>query len=151
MKQDLIRFFKKIFPFIAVIFLWRLSGRFWNPGGILAIIPIFYCAFVKHTKNFTWFAVLFCFLLDYNFETKLFWTSVFCLMYAIDGFQNYVDISGARDNAIRPFMIFMGICIVLLSVVHLNWTVFARMLWIFVWCSILYFPITESIKRISYD
>ena len=33
---------KKFLPFLMTIFLWRLSVYFWNPAGILALIPIFY-------------------------------------------------------------------------------------------------------------
>ena len=46
-KYKIIKFLRDAFPFIAVIVLWRLSVAFWNPAGILAIIPIFYCSFVR--------------------------------------------------------------------------------------------------------
>lgn len=151
MKQSIVSFIKKIFPFIMVIALWRLGHHFWNPGGILAIIPIFYCSFVKKTPYFTIFAVIFCFLIDYNFDTKLFWTTIYCLIYAVNGFQNFINLSVAQNNAIYPFMIFLGCAIVLLSIVHLNWTVLFRMLWMFSWVSLMYIPTTELIKRVSYD
>lgn len=151
MKTVVINFLKKAFPFIMVIVLWRLSDRFWNPGGILAMIPIFYCSFVKNTSYFSIFAVLFCFLIDYNFDIKLFWTSVYCLTYAINGFQNYINISESKFNAIQPFMLFMIIVLFLISVAHMNSTVLFRMLWIFVWVSILYIPTTQLIKKVSYD
>lgn len=151
MKTVVINFLKKAFPFIMVIVLWRLSGRFWNPGGILAMIPIFYCSFVKNTPYFTIFAVLFCFLIDYNFDTKLFWTTIYCLTYAINGFQNYINFSESEFNAIQPFMIFMISALFLMSVAHMNWTVLFRMLWIFVWASVLYIPVTQLIKKVSYD
>lgn len=151
MKHKIVHFLKKAFPFIAVIILWRLSGRFWNPGGVLAMIPIFYCSFVKNTPGFTLFAVLFCFLIDYNFDTKLFWTSFYCLFYSINGFQNYLDLSISESNAFQPFLIFMGVALIIVSLLHLNWTVLFRMLWIFAWSGLLYIPITQTIKRISYD
>lgn len=151
MKNNVVNFIKKAFPFFMVIALWRLGHNFWNPGGILAIIPIFYCSFVKKTECFSVFAVLFCFLIDYNFDTKLFWTAMYCLLYSINGFQNSVDLSVAEQNAIYPFMLFLGISVIILSIIHLNWTVLFRMLWIFSWCSILYIPTTKLIKRVSYD
>lgn len=151
MKKNIVNFIKNIFPFLMVIILWRLQNHFWNPGGILAIIPIFYCSFVKQTKWFGLFAVLFCFLIDYNFDTKLFWTTVYCLSYSVNGFQNTIDLSGAQNNAIYPFMYFFGACVILLCIFHLNWTVLFRMLWVFSWCSLLYIPTTRLIKRVSYD
>lgn len=41
MKKKIINFLCAAFPFIAVLVLWRLAVPFWNPAGILAMIPIF--------------------------------------------------------------------------------------------------------------
>ena len=46
MIRSIISFLCKSSPFWAVIILWRLQLHFWNPGGILAIIPIFFYFFV---------------------------------------------------------------------------------------------------------
>ena len=42
MKKNIIDFLRVSFPFLLTIGLWRLSVPFWNPGGIMAIIPIFF-------------------------------------------------------------------------------------------------------------
>lgn len=143
-----IKFLRSFFPFLTVLVLWRLSVNFWNPAGILAIIPIFYCSFVLKIPYFSLFGLLFCFLIDYNFDTKLFWTTMFCIMYSINGFQTFTDLSHQDKNALQPFMIFFGTSILLLSIIHLNFTVFFRMIWIFIWVVLLYLPITTLIKRI---
>ena len=49
---------KKFLPFLMTIFLWRLSVYFWNPAGILALIPIFYYTFVRHIHGFTFFVFI---------------------------------------------------------------------------------------------
>lgn len=151
MKQNLINFFKNAFPFIAVIILWRLSVAFWNPAGILAIIPIFYSSFVKPVPWFAPFAVVFCFLIDYRFDSLVFWTVMYCLFYAINGFQNIIDLSRVDKNAINIFMIFFGISTFMLCIMNFNFSNIIRAIWLFAWVSTLYIPITALIKKVCDD
>lgn len=151
MKPNLINFLKNAFPFIAVIILWRLSVAFWNPAGILAIIPIFYSSFVKPVPWFAPFAVIFCFLIDYRFDSLVFWTVMYCLFYAINGFQNIIDLSRVDKNAINIFMIFFGISTLILSFMNFNFSNIIRAIWLFAWVSTLYIPITALIKKVCDD
>jgi hypothetical protein len=43
MNTKIVHFLRGAMPWLAVIILWRLSNWFWNPAGVLALIPIFYC------------------------------------------------------------------------------------------------------------
>ncbi|MBR0212759.1 MAG: hypothetical protein IJQ55_04085, partial [Alphaproteobacteria bacterium] len=104
---------KQALPFLMTLFLWRMSVYFWNPAGILALIPIFYYTFVRHIHGFTFFGLLFCFLIDYRCDLPLLWTILFCLFYTINGFQNYIDMQNADNNALKIFMTFVGIGIFL--------------------------------------
>ncbi len=133
---------KQLMPFIMTLFLWRLSVYFWNPAGILCLIPIFYYTFVRPVNNFAIFALIFCFLIDYRCNLPLFWTCLFCLFYAINGFQNYIDFQHTNNNAIYGFMVFVGIGIFLLMISGFTWVNLINNLWLFVWLSILYTPIT---------
>ena len=72
MTTKLINFLRISFPFLLTVALWRLSGNFWNPAGILAIIPIFFCSFVRPVNWFGLFSVFMCFVIDYKFETVCF-------------------------------------------------------------------------------
>ena len=134
-------FFKQIWPFLITLVLWRLSVYFWNPGGILALIPIFYYTFVKHIHIFTIFGLLFCFLIDYRCNLPLFWTSWYCLFYAINGFQNYTDIPHSDKKGLYVFMFFVGIGILILTFSGLTWKNLINNIWLFVWLSVLYTPI----------
>lgn len=151
MKQQIIKFLRKSFPFIATIFLWRLSIPFWNPAGILAIIPIFYCSFVKPIPWFSPMAVLFCFLIDYRFDTTFYWTIMYCIFYAVNGFQNFFDITRVDKNALNIFMVFFAISILILSLTNMNIDNIIRAIWLFAWVSVLYIPITALIKRVYDD
>lgn len=151
MKYNILNFFRAAFPFIAVIALWRLSVAFWNPAGILAIIPIFYSSFVKPVPWFAPFAVLFCFLIDYRFDSLIFWTVMYCIFYAINGFQSFIDLSRLDKNALDVFMIFFGISILILSLTHFNVQNLLRAGWLFAWVSTLYIPITALIKGVCDD
>ena len=138
-------------PFLAVIILWRLQLHFWNPGGILAIIPIFYYSFVRPVQWFTPFSVLFCFLIDYSFDTKLFWTTMYFIVYAINGFQYFIDLQRTDKNSVVPFMIFFGVSLFVLMFFSLSWTMIFRCIWMFIWVSVLYIPITNLLKRVHSD
>ncbi len=151
MMQKTVDFLRRAFPFLAVLFLWRMSIGFWNPSGILAIIPIFYFSFVKPIPWFAPYSVLFCFLIDYGFETTMYWTAMYCVFYAINGFQTFIDLTRAPRDALYVFMIFFGVCVCLLIITNLNWTVLARGAWIFAWATILYTPFTIVSNRICHD
>lgn len=140
---EIISFFKKSLPFLITLFLWRLSVYFWNPAGILALIPIFYYTFVRPIHNFSIFALIFCFLIDYRCNLPLFWTCIFCLFYAVRGFQNYVDIQYMDNNAQLGFMMFSGIGILLLIFSGLTWMNLVNNIWLFIWLNVLYIPVTS--------
>ena len=141
--QQIVYFLKKLLPFIMTLILWRLSVYFWNPAGILALIPIFYYTFVRHIHGFTLFGLIFCFLIDYRCNLPLFWSILFCLFYAGCGFQNYIDTKNMDNNALYMFMVFVGIGIVLLILSGLSWLNLVNNIWLFVWLSVLYIPITS--------
>ena len=151
MKKNLIDFLHVAFPFLLTIGLWRLSVPFWNPGGILAIIPIFFCSFVSPIKWFGIFSVLMCMCLDYNFETVCFWIAMYCLFYAINGFQSLVDISRLDKNGLGAFAIFFGLCVLIQVFTNLTWTSFSRGIFMFIFVSLMYMPITLIIQRMRHD
>lgn len=138
-------------PFLITLFLWRLSIYFWNPAGILCLIPVFYYTFVRPIKNFAVFGLIFCFLVDYRCDLALFWTSLYCLFCAINGFQKYIDFQHTDNNAIYIFMSFIGIGFFILTVYGFSWTNFVNNLWLFVWMSVLYTPITALDNWVRHD
>lgn len=151
MKEKILNFLQCAFPFLSVLIMWRLSGWFWNPGGILALIPIFFCTFVKQISGFGLFSIVFCFLIDYKFNTLCFWTALFCLFYAVNGFQNIIDLKRMDKNARDAFMVFVGIGIFILMINSFTFLNMLRCVWTFCWILLLYFPITELIKKVHDD
>ena len=142
--HKIVPFLKKLMPFLMTLFLWRLSAYFWNPAGILCLIPIFYYTFVHPIDWFPLFGLMFCFLIDYRCGLPLFWSSLFCLFYAVNGFQNYVDTKHTDNNALYAFMFFVGFGIFLLIIYGFSWINTINNLWLFIWLSVLYIPITAS-------
>ncbi len=149
MINDFVRFFHKSFPFLITVFLWRLSIPWWNPAGILALIPVFYYTFVRPINWFVLFGLLFCFLIDYRCNLPLFWTSLFCLFYAVNGFQNYIDATHFENNSLYLFMLFIGLGLLILIFSGWTWISFINNIWLFVWLSVLYTPITASDKWVK--
>lgn len=151
MKYKIIHFLRVLTPWLAVLVLWRLSNPLWNPAGILAIIPIFYCSFVKPVPWFVPYAILFCFLIDYKFETLAFWMALYCLFYAINGFQTFTDITKTDKNSIHIFAIFISIGMIVLLFMNFSFINIIRAIWIILWVCALYIPISEIIKRVQND
>lgn len=151
MKYKIIHFLRVLTPWLAVLVLWRLSNPLWNPAGILAIIPIFYCSFVRPVPWFIPYAILFCFLIDYKFETLAFWTALYCIFYAINGFQTFTDLTKTDKNSIHIFVIFISIAMMILLVMNFSFMNIIRAIWIILWVSLLYIPISEIIKRVQND
>ena len=151
MKENIINFLRAAFPFLSVVFLWRLNIPFWNPGGFLAIIPIFYCTFIRPVSWFMPFGLLFCFLLDYNLGSLCYWTAIYCLCYALNGFQSFIDFEHRDFNSIDMFVMYIGLGLLFFELSHLNWTILGRTFWLFIWTTILYLPITRLIEGVHND
>lgn len=151
MKENLIEFLRKSFPFLLTVGLWRLSVPFWNPAGILAIIPIFFCSFVKPVPWFTFFSILMCMVIDYKFETVCFWMAMYCLFFAINSFQNVIDISKMDNDGLFAFVVFFGISILIQTFTNFSPLNLLNGFGLFVFVSGMYVPISILIKRIHND
>ena len=151
MKNNIIKSLRIMFPFLLTIALWRLSTPFWNPGGILALIPIFYCVFVRHMPWFGIFGAIMCFLIDYKFNTTGLWLAIYCLFYAVNGFQTIIDLARMDRDAINAFMVFIGVGIIITIFTGFVFINILRGIWIFIFMSLLYMPTALLIKRVRHD
>lgn len=147
MNSKIVHFLRTAAPWLAVVTLWRLSNSFWNPAGILALIPIFYFSFVMPVPYFAPFAILFCFLIDYKFETLVFWTMLYCLFYAINGFQTFFDLTKLDKNAIHVFLLFFSVGMIILWLGNFGFINLLETLWTIFLGGTLYIPITQIIKK----
>ena len=151
MLAKIVHFLRVSTPWLAVIILWRLSVSFWNPAGLLALIPIFYYSFVRPTHYFVPFAILFCFLIDYKFETLAFWTAWYCLFYAVNGFQTFFDLTKIEFDAIHIFVLFFGLGMLVLLLANFGFINMLGTILIILWSGLLYIPITRLIKWVQND
>lgn len=151
MKQQIIKSLQTLFPFLIAVALWRLSVPWINPGGILAIIPIFYCSFIRPVPYFTAFAILLCFLIDYKFNTLLMWTIFYCMFYVVMNMQTFIDLTHTNRDGIFAFMGFVGTVILLLVVSHLSFTNLFSGMTMFSILSIMYIPIITTIQVVQDD
>lgn len=152
MRQNIIKYLQILFPFLITIVLWRLSYPWINPAGILAIIPIFYCSFIKPVDYFALFAILMCFLIDYKFNTVLFWTSWYCIYYVVSNLQTVIDLTHTKKSGVYAFMPFFGIGV--LSLCIWDFSFINLLIGILMWtlCSAVYIPIARTIDVVDeYD
>lgn len=147
--NKVVHFLRKSWPFLITLILWRLSVSFWNPAGILALTTVFFYSFVKPIDWFPLFSLIICFLIDYRCNLTLFWTIMYCLFYAINGFQNYIDATHISKDGLYLFMVFIGFGFFILIFSGSSWGVVLNNLWLFIWLSVLYIPIIALDKRIS--
>jgi hypothetical protein len=110
---------------------------------------VFYYTFVKNTDGFGIYALIFCFLIDYRCDLTLLWSFLFCLFYAINGFQKFFDLSNMDNNAVNIFMIFLGIGIFVLTLSNFTWLNLIHNIWLVFWCWVLYTPITALDKWVN--
>ena len=151
MKKSITEFLRVAFPFLLTIGLWRLSAPFWNPAGILAIIPIFFCSFVRPVNWFPIFSILMCLCIDYKFESVCFWIAMYCLFYAVNGFQTVIDITRMDKNGIFAFMVFFGVAVLIQVITNFTFINLLRGVWMFSWAGVLYIPLTKIIQRVGHD
>ena len=151
MKQNIIKYLQIAFPFLITIALWRLSNPWINPAGVLAVIPIFYCSFIKPVPYFTAFAILFCFLIDYNFDTVIFWTTLYCAYYAIMNIQTIIDLTHTKRYGLSAFMIFFGIASLSMIFWYLSWTSLGLGILMFVVTCAVYIPVVFLTKVVCDD
>jgi len=151
MKQQIVKFLHIVFPFFITLFLWRLSTPYINPAGVLAIIPIFYYSFIRPTPYFTAYALLFCFLIDYKFNTILVWTIFYSIYYVIMNIQTVIDLTHTNKNGLYAFLLFIGPVLLFIMLTHLGWTSILLSLMMFFILGIFYIPITHIAKAVNHD
>lgn len=151
MKYNIIKFLRCAMPFLLTLVLWRLAIPWINPGGALAIIPIFYCSFISVRPYFMPFAILFCFLLDYSFGTVFIWTLCYCTYYAVMNIQTMLDLTHTKRDGLFAFMVFLGAVIFLISIQSINWLNFIVAGLTFIIICAFYMPITKLIQVAGND
>ena len=92
-----------------------------------------------------------CFVLDYKFETVCFWLAMYCLFYSINSFQNIIDITRIEANGFIAFFVFLTINILLQVFANFTGTTILGGIWMIIWTSALYIPITTLIQRVQND
>ena len=151
MKQKIIKYLQIAFPFLLTIALWRLSCPWVNPAGILCIIPIFYCSFIRPVHYFSPFALVMCFLLDYKFGSGFMWTIYYCLCYMILNLQTAIDLTHTKKSGVYAFMIFFGIIMLFMFLQYINLVNLLYAVVVFAITSILYIPMVVTIRAVQND
>ena len=142
-----------IFPFIAVLILWRLDSHMWNPCGVLAIIPIFYYSFIRPRAWFLPMAYVGTILLDFSFDTLLFWTAMFSAAYAANGLQSRIDLTRQKSDGLYVFLAFFGLSLAIIgisaSITGISLIPMFRSLWMLAWAGVLYIPFSKFAREVS--
>ena len=143
--------FNVLFPFAATLLLLRMTSPYFNPAGILAIIPIFYYSLVQPRDWFLPAAFLGVMALDYNMGLNLFWTISFAAAYAAGSLQSYINPQSQKHSSLLVFSAFLGACMLCLGISGAFSAGSVRPLfqaaWIVLWCGLLYIPFANFAKR----
>lgn len=138
------------------IILWYLSDPRFNPFGILAMIPIFYYMFCDREKYWFGFALLMCFLLDFNAGTLFLFSALFLSANMLNDFLGVLDIEGGAGFHIKKFNLFLGAMALFLfayAVFAANnfFSFLAGIIWLCLWLYILYFPFVSLFRWVKND
>lgn len=151
MKREIIKYLRIAFPFLLTIALWRLSCPWVNPAGILCVIPIFYCSFIKPVRYFSIFSLIMCFLLDYKFGSGFMWTIYYCLCYMGMNLQTAIDLTHTKKYGVYAFMTFLGIIVLFMFLQYANLINLLYATVMFAITSVLYIPMVVTIGAIRND
>lgn len=110
---DYLKVVKAVFPSVITLALLALPHSFLNPGGILALIPIFYFFIFDRNYMNMFMVVIFLGIMDYNQSTILLWVMSFLLMHAALSVQNMIILKEQKLYAAPFFTSFVFIvCLV---------------------------------------
>ena len=151
MKHNIVNFLRRAFPFLLSLALWRLAWPIINPAGMLALIPVFFCTFVRSTPWFAPFGLLMCFLIDYKFDAPFVWTALWCLFYALNGFQTIIDLTRMEFRALYAFVVFLAVGVLVLLCTSFGWIALVRAMVAAALTCALYVPVTALIGRVGDD
>ncbi len=151
MKQKIITYLKFAFPFLITVALWRLSCPWINPAGILCIIPIFYCSFIRPTPYFAPFALIMCFLLDYKFSSSFMWTIYYCVFYTIVNLQTMVDLTHTKKSGVYAFISFISPVILFMILQQINFINILYSIVIFIVTCTIYIPTVVTMRAVQND
>jgi hypothetical protein len=151
---------RAVVPALLAVLLLFLPHPSLNPGGILALVPIFYF-FVKNPKymNFTVSLVLLM-ILDYDNDTTFIWSFVFVLFYVVSNFQKVIIFKEQKFSAAFFFFlfVFMGLFIQWFGMVWpgvLGWgdslLMLLKVFWSALFTAAVYVPASVLMERIADD
>ncbi|MBP5485923.1 MAG: hypothetical protein J6Y07_04435 [Alphaproteobacteria bacterium] len=149
--MKIIKYLRFSFPFLITIALWRLSCPWINPAGLLSIIPIFYCSFIRPVPYFSLFALIMCFLLDYKFGTVFMWTMYYCMCYAIIKLQTIVDLTHTKKFGFYAFSVFLCPVLIFMIVQNINLKTLLYSFIAFAITCIMYIPTVTITRTIQND
>ena len=110
------------------------------------MVPIFYYSFVRPRTEFLPMAILGTLLLDYNFDTMLFWTAAFCAAYAANFFQTFARSAVQLAGGLWAFAGFIGICLSVLGLWAFTFRSIGAALWAFTLSATVYWIWTRILK-----
>jgi len=136
------------------IALWHLAAPRFNPFGIACLIPVFYCQFCAREKYWKWFAILMCFLLDFNAGTVFLFTAYFLLAMAINILYGIFDQETASLLYIKQFNLFLGPLFLALFMFYALdmpnwWGQLPGLVWLYLWMMVLYLPTAAVLRRVQ--
>jgi len=149
MKIYLKNFLNNIFPYISVLILWYFNF-FWNPNGYLSLIPIFYFSFIKPINFYFLFSIFFLFIIDYCSDSLLFFSFYYCVIFSINYFQSFIDITNQQNGNHLIFFIFISVPIIILTITNSFLNIFTSIFFI-IWIYFLYIIFIKILEYLKND
>ncbi|MDR2685984.1 MAG: hypothetical protein LBB23_04400 [Rickettsiales bacterium] len=160
MIKDLIHKCKAILPATLAIFFIFTPSSFLNPGGIIALIPIFYFLLISEKYMPPLLAFALIMFLDYMQNSVYIWTFIFMIFVSVESIQKIFVLREQKLNAAVIFtaLIFIGCIlqwIIAMNVAGLGWSasflLLFKAIFAIIWTSAIYIPASYLFRGIFHD
>lgn len=146
-------FLKRIFPCFIMIFLLYFQNPILNPGGILALIPIyFYSIYYPSLLPFP-ISLIGIFLIDYYYHMNTIWLLFFLVFYLFLSFQKWIDLKKQSFFSIAFFSLtvvtFLGVSAISMSIRYNYHYFLFQIIWTLILLIGLYIPMTKTFNRLA--
>ncbi len=148
-------FLKKIFPCFILLFLLYFQNPVLNPGGILAIIPIYFYTLYYPSLLPLPISLIGVFLIDYYYNMDSIWLIFFLIIYLFLSFQKWIDLKKQNFYSITFFSIIVitlfSLSAISMSLRYGSHFFLFRTFWTVILLIVLYTPMAKIFNRLAED
>ena len=96
------------------------------------------------------FSIFFLFIIDYCSDSLLFFSFYYCVIFSINHFQSFIDITNQQNGNHLIFFIFISVPIIILTITNSFLNIFTSIFFI-IWIYFLYIIFIKILEYLKND